>query len=101
MRDLLNLQKTIAFYCRDFLEDLDGYDRIVFDRQSFRDAVFRAIESEYDENRVADMYHILDHVAVRIMAVYSKYPGIDALEKFYMRARSLMDLCADLLKKDE
>jgi hypothetical protein len=96
MNDLVTLQKTIALYCRDLLEELEMYDQLRFDGRGFARAVDAAVGGDYDVSLVMDLHRHLEGAAAGIMSVYSRAPGLARFEQFYARVQSLMEMCRNL-----
>ena len=92
-----NYQRTIAFMCRDFLdqvENLSGFAQ----ENDLLDRITSVIIDEGDE----DLFHIknlenhLYKYETRLLSLYSKNPDNTFLDSLYRRSASLREMCTNL-----
>ena len=100
MQEGSDYQKTIAFMCRDFLEQVDDMPQFMHENDLL-DRITSAIIEEGDE----DLFHIRNleaHMfkyANKLLSLYSKYPDNPRLDALYRRAESLKDMCYNLVRE--
>ena len=93
-------QKTIAFLCRDFLEQMDEMPQFI-NENDLLDRITYTIIEEGDE----DLFHIRNLEAhmfkyeSRLLSLYSKNPDNIRLDALRRRAESLRAMCLDLLRE--
>lgn len=93
-------QRTIAFMCRDFLEQMDEMPQFI-NENDLLDRITYAIIEEGDE----DLFHIGNLEAhmfkyeSRLLSLYSKNPDNIRLDALRRRAESLRVMCLDLLRQ--
>ncbi|HQO40542.1 MAG TPA: hypothetical protein PK986_08740 [Spirochaetota bacterium] len=93
-------QKSIAFLCRDFLDQVEEIKELARENDLL-DQITAAIINEGDE----DLFHIrnleahLFRYESRLLSIYSKNPENAHLDALYRRCASLREMCANLLRE--
>lgn len=93
-------QKSIAFLCRDFLDQVDGI-RELAQENDLLDQITAVIIDEGDD----DLFHIRNLEAhmfkyeSKLLSLYSRHPEDGHLDTLYRRCASLREMCANLLRK--
>lgn len=93
-------QRSIAFLCRDFLDQVDGIRELV-QENDLLDQITNAIIDEGDD----DLFHIRNLEAhlfkyeSKLLSIYSKHPDNTRFDALYRRCASLREMCASLMRK--
>ena len=98
MDNRTTMQQTVAFYCRELLEELDGYEEVRFDRKGLALAVQRGMQEAHDPAIMRDLHRRLMTVAEECMAIFSRHPTFTRFERFYIRTQSIMEMCRPLME---
>ena len=91
-------QRSIAFLCRDFLEQVEDIRELV-QENDLLDRITSIIIEEGDE----DLFHIrnleshLFKYESKLLSIYSKNPDNPRLDKLYRRSASLREMCAGMM----
>lgn len=93
-------QRSIAFLCRDFLDQVDGM-RELAQENDLLDQITNAIIEEGDD----DLFHMrnleahLFRYESKLLSIYSKHPDNTHLDALYRRCASLREMCANLMRR--
>lgn len=93
-------QRSIAFLCRDFLDQVEGIRELI-QENDLLDQITAVIIDEGDE----DLFHIRNLEALlfkyesKLLSIYSRNPENTHMDALYRRCASLREMCADLARK--
>lgn len=99
MKEGSDYQKTIAFMCRDFLDQMEGIQGFIHENDLL-DRITAVIIDEGDE----DLFHIKNLEAhlfkyeTKLLSLYSKNPDNSFFDTLYRRSVSLREMCTNLLR---
>jgi len=100
MNEGSDYQRSIAFMCRDFLEQVEDIRELV-QENDLLDRITSVIIEEGDE----DLFHIRNLEAhlfkyeSKLLSIYSKNPDNPRLDKLYRRSASLREMCAGMMRR--
>jgi hypothetical protein len=93
-------QKSIAFLCRDFLDQVEDIKELARENDLL-DQITAVIIDQGDE----DLFHIrnleahLFRYESKLLSIYSRNPWNARLDALYRRCASLREMCANLLSE--
>lgn len=99
MNEGSDYQRSIAFMCRDFLDEVDNIRELI-QENDLLDRITSVIIEEGDE----DLFHIRNLEAhlfkyeSKLLSIYSKNPDNAHIDKLYRRSASLRQMCENLLR---
>ena len=100
MTDGSDYQRSIAFMCRDFLDQVEEMRELV-QENDLLDQITAVIIDEGDD----DLFHIRNLEAhlfkyeSKLLSLYSRHPDNSHLDALYRRSASLREMCANLLRR--
>lgn len=93
-------QRSIAFLCRDFMDQVEGINELARENDLL-DQITAVIIDEGDD----ELFHIRNLEAhlfkyeSKLLSIYSRNPDNTHLDALYRRCASLREMCANLMRK--